>query len=152
MNEKNHQVAIMGSIFQRAQHVLLCVGHYNDDTEYCVEAIIDRLEQTPDTVDSLMDGTTDFKPVVLNDADPPPGGMYRNWSALKTFFKIWFDPADFLVLAASIGQLTKKELFGTSICDTAFSSFAMMAGRKLDAERSVGSLVPYFDPEHSRFL
>ena len=88
VNEKNHQVAIMESIFQRAQHVLLCVGDYNDDGGYCVEAIIDRLEQTPDTVDSLMDGTTDFKPVVLNDADPPPGDMYRNWNALKTLFKI----------------------------------------------------------------
>jgi hypothetical protein len=73
VNEKNHQVAIMGSTFQRAQHVLLCIGDYNDDGAYSVETIINRLQEYPSNVDSMMDGTTDFKPVILNDTDLPPG-------------------------------------------------------------------------------
>jgi hypothetical protein len=64
-------------------------------------------------------------------------GELKNWLSLyNTFFTIWFDPADYLVLAASIGQLTNKELFRTSICSAPFSSFATMSGHKLDARRS----------------
>ena len=37
--EKNAQVAMMGSIFSKAEHVLACIGQDDDDGEYALQAI-----------------------------------------------------------------------------------------------------------------
>jgi hypothetical protein len=39
LQERNHQVGIMGQIYSRAQHVFACVGPHADDSEYLVDVL-----------------------------------------------------------------------------------------------------------------
>ena len=42
IQERNHQVGIMGKIYSRAKHVFACVGPHADDSEYLMAIIVQR--------------------------------------------------------------------------------------------------------------
>ena len=45
VHEKNHQVAKMGRIYSKAEHVIVCLGEYEDDAEYAFDLLSQRASQ-----------------------------------------------------------------------------------------------------------
>jgi hypothetical protein len=44
LDEEGHQVAMMGSTFNNVEHVLACLGEYDDDAEYAMQVISEIAE------------------------------------------------------------------------------------------------------------
>ena len=109
IEEKNHPVAMMGSIFQKAEHVLMCIGQYDDDGEYAMQVISDRLDYHSDHNGLVVKAGTTVQRAIMDELSCPTGvDVHRFVLSLAAltrrpyFTRVWVVQELFLARPASI--------------------------------------------------
>ena len=109
--EKNAQVAMMGSFFSKAEHVLVCIGQEDDDGEYALQAIRDQ-RRYGGSPPSGERSDTDHRPVIVkkdpNGKIPPDVNLPRFTLSLAAlsrrpyFERVWVVQEIYLAREASV--------------------------------------------------
>ena len=73
LEEKSAQVAIMGSIFEKASHVLICPGQHGEEGEYVVRTILSQLKGNLWDDRVHVADAPDIDPAVLDGLHVPSG-------------------------------------------------------------------------------
>ena len=111
--EKNAQVAMMGSIFSKAEHVLVCIGQEDDDGEYALQEIRDQrrydcfppsgersdIDHRPVIVKTGPNGKTDIPP----DVNLPRFTLSLAALSRRSYFeRVWVVQEIYLAREASV--------------------------------------------------